>query len=383
MMEDCQLTTKSTLTNEVLLIDDMPKNLQLLSDILTRNGYDVRTAISGPLALQYLETHSPDVILLDIKMPVMDGFEVCRRIKANGKNRDIPVIFISALGEVEDKITAFEVGGVDYVTKPFQMEEVLARVDTHLRLVRALKEMEAQKDLIENQNRELIEAAKLREDIDAIIRHDLKAPLQPIINYPQKLLKNKNLTEKEQIRLAFIKQAGYRMLHMINSSLDLFKMERGIYQLKPVPIDILPLINEIEKESNDTRTAKDLSIEIMVSERPVNQEETFTVLGEELLCYTLLANLIKNAIEASPIGERIRIDVEKEESAIISIHNKGAVPQEIRERFFEKYVTYRKSGGTGLGTYSAKLIAEAQHGRISMTTSEDKGTTITIWLPCE
>jgi len=141
-MEDNQFITESNSTNEVLLVDDMPKNLQLLSDLLGRSGYDIRTAISGPLALQYLETHTPDIILLDIKMPEMDGFEVCRRIKANEKNRHIPIIFISALGEVEDKITAFKAGGVDYITKPFQIEEVLARVDTHISIKRMQKQLE-------------------------------------------------------------------------------------------------------------------------------------------------------------------------------------------------------------------------------------------------
>ena len=119
-------------TGKILLVDDMIENLSLLSDLLTNNGYSVSTSIDGATALKYLEKNSPDIILLDIKMPEMDGFELCRQIKANQTTRHIPIIFISALSEVNDKVKAFAVGGVDYVTKPFQVEEVLARVDTHM-----------------------------------------------------------------------------------------------------------------------------------------------------------------------------------------------------------------------------------------------------------
>lgn len=129
-MKDIMKRTKAT--GKILLVDDMIENLSLLSDLLTNNGYSVSTSIDGATALKYLEKNSPDIILLDIKMPEMDGFELCRQIKANQTTRHIPIIFISALSEVNDKVKAFAVGGVDYVTKPFQVEEVLARVDTHM-----------------------------------------------------------------------------------------------------------------------------------------------------------------------------------------------------------------------------------------------------------
>lgn len=127
----------------ILAVDDNPANLKLLVGMLKKTGYKVRPVPNGKLALSGARAIPPDIILLDINMPEMNGFEVCQQLKAHEITRDIPVIFISALNETLDKVTAFNVGGVDYVTKPFQMEEVLARVKTHLALHALQKELEA------------------------------------------------------------------------------------------------------------------------------------------------------------------------------------------------------------------------------------------------
>jgi len=126
----------------ILIVDDTPANLRLLSQMLTEKGYLVRPVPDGPLALAAVRAEPPDLILLDIRMPEMNGYEVCERLKAEAQSRDIPIIFISALGDIQDKIRAFTVGGVDYITKPFQFEEVLARVQTHLALRKLQKQLE-------------------------------------------------------------------------------------------------------------------------------------------------------------------------------------------------------------------------------------------------
>jgi sigma-B regulation protein RsbU (phosphoserine phosphatase) len=126
----------------LLIVDDKPANLRLLASMLVEQGYKVRSAISGPLALTATRAAPPDMILLDINMPEMNGYEVCKRLKADKDTRDIPIIFISALDETHDKVKAFSVGGVDYITKPFQLEEVLARVETHLALRRLQKRLQ-------------------------------------------------------------------------------------------------------------------------------------------------------------------------------------------------------------------------------------------------
>ena len=130
--------SKEALKGDILVVDDVPANLRLLEDMLTEQGYKVRSVITGDMALMATHADPPDLILLDINMPGMNVYEVCERLKADPATREIPVIFISALGEIEDKVRAFTVGGVDYVAKPFRVEEVLARVETHLTL-RALQ----------------------------------------------------------------------------------------------------------------------------------------------------------------------------------------------------------------------------------------------------
>ena len=130
--------------SSILIVDDAPENLTMLTSMLTGQGYHVRPAINGQIALQAIRKLPPDLILLDIVMPGMDGYEVCRQVKADATTRDIPVIFMSARQETLDKVKAFEVGGIDYITKPFQVEEVLARVETHVTLRNLQKHLEEQ-----------------------------------------------------------------------------------------------------------------------------------------------------------------------------------------------------------------------------------------------
>jgi len=359
----------------VQIVDDKSENLKILMKILMEQGCEVHASINGALALKSIRTDPPDLILLDIMMPGMDGFEVCEHLKANERTRDIPVIFISALHETADKIRAFSIGGVDYITKPFQEEEVLARVETHLNQRRMQRRLE-------EQNQELTEAASLREDVERITRHDLKTPLNAIIGFPRIMMMDENLSAEQTEYLKMIEESGLMMLDMINLSLDMFRMERGVYQFQPVPVNVSQVIRRIINDTEPPVTAKRLSVRILTNGKPAGSEEDFSVHGEELLCYSMLANLIRNAFEASP--ERGRITVElagEEEMSVIRIHNRGAVPVNIRDRFFEKYVTSGKKSGTGLGTYSARLIAETQGGSIHLDTSEEKGSTVTVRLP--
>ena len=360
----------------ILVVDDTPANLRLLAGILTDHGYAVRPVPNGKLALWGARgTTPPDLILLDIVMPDMDGYEVCQQLKADERTRDIPVIFLSALDDVSDKIRAFSVGGVDYITKPFQEEEVLARVETHLNQRRMQRRLE-------EQNQELTEAASLREDVERITRHDLKTPLNAIIGFPRIMMMDENLSAEQTEYLKMIEESGLMMLEMINLSLDMFRMERGVYQFQPVPVNVSQVIRRIINDTEPLVTAKRLSVKILINGKAAGSEEGFSAHGEELLCYSMLANLIKNAFEASPERGRITVELaDEEEMSVIRIHNRGAVPGNIRDRFFDKYVTSGKESGTGLGTYSARLIAETQGGSIHLDTSEEKGTTVTVRLP--
>jgi two-component system sensor histidine kinase/response regulator len=224
--------------NQILIVDDTTENIQLLGECLQNNGYQIIVAQNGVQALKSINALPPDLILLDVMMPEMDGYEMCRLLKENPENCDIPVIFLTAKVETEDIIKGFKLGAVDYLTKPFNKDELLARVKTHLELRHSQILIEDQKIMLEKQNKELVEAAKLREDVSQIFSHDLKNPLAAIIGYPQLLMMDGNFNESEIQNLKIIEQSGYRMLDMINRSVDLFKMERGVYQLKPFPFNI-------------------------------------------------------------------------------------------------------------------------------------------------
>jgi len=154
-------TTSDVVQESILIVDDTPANLQVLAEMLKNRGYKARPVPSGKLAIQASQSDPPDLILLDITMPDMDGFQVCQRLKEDKKLKDIPVIFVSALNETLDKVKAFSVGGVDYITKPFQFEEVQARVDTHLKLRRLQTELE-----MYNQNLQELVQSKVKEISD-------------------------------------------------------------------------------------------------------------------------------------------------------------------------------------------------------------------------
>ena len=142
---------RTEISDDILIVDDTPDNLRLLSQILTEQGYRVRAVTSGSRALASVQASLPDLILLDIRMSGMDGYEVCERLKTDARAKDIPIIFISALNEIQDKVKAFTVGGVDYVTKPFQYEEVLARVETHLALRKLQKQLQNANEKMEQE----------------------------------------------------------------------------------------------------------------------------------------------------------------------------------------------------------------------------------------
>lgn len=220
-----------------------------------------------------------------------------------------------------------------------------------------------------------------REDIERILRHDLKTPLNGIIGFPQLLLKSNDLTERQAGYCRIIEESGRRMLDMIDLYLDMIKMESGTYETSLAKINIIETINSIITDLQPQANTKKIDILCTIRQEPVEPAQIVRINGEELLCYTALSNLVKNAVEASPKNCNVFIDIEPFDSTVsIRIKNQGTVPEDLRIRFFEKYATSSKKHGTGLGTYSAKLMIEAQGGSIAMKTSTEEGTVLTVTL---
>ncbi len=226
------------------------------------------------------------------------------------------------------------------------------------------------------------ELEDLKEDINKIMQHDLKSPLSGIIGFPRVLKDENNLTEQQLKMLNIIEESGIQMLNMINLSLHMCKMERGEYEYSPQRIDALKIINKIIEENFAIRNIKKLSINILLNNSPFKSGSDYYIHSNELLFYPMMCNLIKNALEAAPENSPIDINIsQKQGRHILKIHNFGAVPDPIRSKFFEKYATYGKKSGSGLGTYSAKLIAETMNVNISMETSDSEGTSLILSFP--
>jgi len=364
----------------ILIVDDERYNINFLVSIL-KSDYRILVAKNGVEALKRASADSPpNLILLDIIMPDMNGYEVCKRLKAENQTKDIPVIFVTAMNKEYDEAKGLEIGAIDYITKPFSPAVVKARVKNHLNLKRAIEKIEEQRKILEQQNLELTQAAQLKEDVERITRHDLKTPLNAIISFPQLILMDDNLNEEQIEYVQLIEESGLAMLNMINLSLDLFKMEQGIYSFNPEELNILNVINKVTRENYLFMKSRKLLLTVINNDTQAISNY-FSVMSEELLCYSMLSNLIKNAIEASPENEQISIMLETRETSEIWIRNKGDVPHDIRDQFFDKYITSGKSHGTGLGTYSAKLIAKTHGGTIDLDTSVQGETTIIIKLP--
>jgi len=221
----------------------------------------------------------------------------------------------------------------------------------------------------------LEENARLREDVERISRHDLKTPLNSILGAGRLLAEDRKLTRDQRELVGVLQRAGLRMLEMVNLSLGLFKIETGSYDFRPQSVDLRGVVSRVLVDLHSYAEASRVTLDWQDSD-----PETAHVRAEELLCYSVIANVVKNAIEAAGAGNRVTLTLHRGDPVTLAVHNPGEVPAGIAGRFFEKYVTGRSSGGIGLGTYSARLMARAQHGDLQMRTGP-QGTTLTLTLP--
>lgn len=231
--------------------------------------------------------------------------------------------------------------------------------------------------------RERREAEMIREEVERINRHDLKSSLNLVIGYPELMLRMGGLTEGHRECLHRIEAAGYRMLDMIRYQLDLFKMEKGIYRLRATRLDVVQIFCGLEDELRPLLLQSGVRLCMRLDGHEVHGTEHFQLLGEEGLLCTMFRNLLVNGIEASRSGDEVEVHLRRGTRTRISIRNTLPVPESIRSRFFEKYVTHGKEDGTGLGTYSAALIARTHGAGITVRTGPRRGTVITVAFPPE
>lgn len=365
--------TSATQRPTILVVDDAPDNLHLLSRLF-KDDYVVRIAHKGEKALAICCSDTPpDLVLLDIMMPGIDGFEVARRMRSHPSAESIPIIFVTALSGDDARLKGLELGAVDFVSKPIDPELLRLRVCNFMRYIELRKQLQADCDA-------LLEVARLRDDVEQIMRHDMKGPLAGIIGLVQQLIDDDSMGRKQAEQLRLVEDSVLQVLNMINLSSELFKIETGRFVLDAKPVAIGDILRRIIAMARTTFAEKHLIIAVDV-DAAIGKTMPLA-LGDAMLCYSLFQNLIKNACEAAPDDSRVSVTLVDEDPLRIVIENKGCVPQAIRERFFDKFVTHDKAAGSGLGTYSAKLLTEAQGGHVEFVVSDPEDTTtITVVLP--
>jgi len=354
----------------ILIVDDTPENLTVLRQILTQNDYRVRPAIGGDAALRTIQADQPDLILLDIVMPGMDGYEVSRRLKADEKTRDIPIIFISALTEIDDKMRAFAEGGVDYITKPFQNEEVLARVRTQM----VIRE---KNDTIRRQYAE-------QQELLHVLCHDLANPLGSVLSTLEILDAPEEFKGLKSALMAAT-QNGLDIIGLVRQ-LRQFEVNKSELKLKSVFLAVL--IKESELILNNQLTAKNITLKVDVPADLTVRVETISFVN------SVLNNLLTNAIKFSYSGSSVDISAQrKNEQAVLTIQDRGiGIPSDIlADLFIIGQCTQRagteKESGTGFGMPLVKKFIRAYGGDIQVQSQseedspENHGTTIILTLP--
>lgn len=376
--------TQSATQGNVLVVDDSPTMRRVLASILVGNGYRVFLEESGAQAIARAETEPPDIFLVDVEMPEMDGFELCEQLKSRPVLRDIPVIFISAHTDRFDKIRAFGVGAADYVTKPFDIDEVQARIRTHVELRRLHIRQAEQNALLREQNEQLKALEKLRDDLTHMMVHDLRNPLTCIYGFLKLLdirgrpLLPPDLGECIESSLGSTQD----LIEMVTSLLDINKFEAGAMRLDLETCNLAAVATEVVTRSEGLRQERVLTVEM----RP---EDEVTALADAVLMRRVLTNIVGNALKFTdartgrigltfkPNHERIRIEV---------ADNGPGIPEEWHDKIFEKFGqvgmrSQRKKYTTGLGLTFCKLAVEAHGGAIGVHSTVGVGTTFWLELP--
>jgi len=369
------------LKGNILIIDDTPDNLRLLSAVLLKEGYEVRSAITPRAGLMAVEALAPDLILLDIRMPEMDGYQVCKILKADDRYRQIPVIFFSAYNSIMDKIKAFEVGGVDYITKPFQALEVLSRIHVHLSLRRSQLALEVSNQKIIELLEKERESSRLRSEIFSMISHDFRTPLSTIQGFAS-LFKNSigDLSEDQQLYfLNKIERGVDTILEMLDQFLLANKIDQGKLRPEFLEFDLNlfchTIIEDFQVTSSHTHTLK-LSC----------QKNDCFIISDPKILRTILDNLMSNAIKYSPQGGEVCLRVKRLDDRIdLQVTDQGiGISPENQEHLFETFYRAENTGnikGTGLGLAIVKKAVEALGGTIQMRSQLGQGTTVKISLP--
>ena len=349
----------------------MPRNLQILSGILSSNAFEVLLADSGEAALATVASRQPDLILLDLMMPGTDGMEVCRRLKANHNTAAIPVVFLTAASEADIAADAIGLGAVDYITKPFNTAELLARVRTHV----ALKQTRDELQRIIVQKNELMSA----------VAHDLKNPISAV-RFSALLLRDQGLVapDPRSELVEDIISACDGVLSFIQDRLERSARAARLEHLHIMPVDVIDVVNVSLTENLPAATKKRIELAVEFSEN-----DQIEVLGDHEALRRAINNLVSNAVKFSPPGRRVVITVQHDAPAgqvCVRVRDQGpGLNEEDLKHVFTPYrrLSAQPTGGessTGLGLSIARQLVEKMNGAIGCDTPPEGGACFWIRL---
>ncbi|HAH31030.1 MAG TPA: hypothetical protein DCL44_01810 [Elusimicrobia bacterium] len=369
------------MSEKILIIDDAMQTAKTLQFTLDQYGYQVSVCYSGKEGLELVSREKPDIILLDVMMPDLSGFEVCKAIKQDDSTKDIPIIMLSALKEMEDKVRGLDYGADDFLTKPCRDTELVARIRAHLRAKQMHEELK-------KSNEELKKLGMLKDNLTQFIVHDLRNPLTSMRGWLDCLKKDKTVLVKgrqKEFIDRVIKSCDLE-IDLINDLSDVTLLEESKLQLKKKPNDIRELVDycvkqmEIDSQTHNIELKADLA-----SDLP-------SVNADERLIRRVLLNLIGNSLKFTPKGGTITVAAEysgKESRHVFTVSDTGmGIPPEYLEKIFDKFVqvemskeTSQYNFGRGLGLTFCKLAVESHGGVIHAESELGAGTKISFTLP--
>ncbi|MGD2033770.1 MAG: hybrid sensor histidine kinase/response regulator [Bacteroidales bacterium] len=362
-------TEKEANQYSILIVDDVAMNIQLAAKFLTNEGYNLYFAQDGKAALKQVENRLFDLILLDIMMPGMDGFEVCKRMKERDGTKEIPVIFLTAKTDDEAIACGFEVGGIDYVTKPFKPVELIARVKTHLRL--------------RDRERELADLNKTKDTILSVISHDLRTPFFNIMSLGELLLKNYKTLEEEEITeiLTNMVQASRISHNLLDNLLNWTKVQTDNILFEPEVLNL----KEIIEENLHFVSPQAMNKEILCEHEPLKDIQ---VVADKNMLNTILRNLISNAIKYTPRGGIVTVRTNKKKrkvAVVVEDTGIGMSPEKVRllmnHTIFNTTPGTEHESGSGFGLVLTNEFVEMNKGEMEIKSTKGKGSTFSFTVP--
>lgn len=349
----------------ILVVDDQTANIQAVGALLVQGGHDVMPATSGEQALQRCEQRTPNLVLLDMRMPGMDGFAVCAKLRENPRTSDVPVIFLTAAHEREMLVKAFESGAVDYVTKPFVATELLARVRTHL-------ELKAARD-------HMAQLAQERAELTQVVAHDLKNPLAGILMATQTLAKA-SLSPAQSIALAGIGESANRCLAFIDDYLGRWGRSEQRRAVECAPMLIKPILQDSIAALRPLAEAEGQTLHLSMKDDP-------EVMANALSVRHIVDNLISNAIKYGGKPGAIEVEAVVGRSGMlrVSVSDTGpGVPQDQQGKLFKRFVKLpgqEVAHSSGLGLAISREEAERMQGHLWYDDRDGGGSRFSLALP--